>query len=266
MDKNILHNMRLALNGENTGVLCTVVGKNGSTPCRVGSKMWVAPDGSITGTVGGGDLERQTIARALELLRKGIPHDLLSYHMEPDTEHPEGLICGGATSLFLEVMGRRREVVIFGAGHVGHSVGTLASFCGYGVTFWDDREDITSPPLEGAKFISIPLPQAIQELRLEQGVSVVICTWAHGKDGDVVRLLEGTNPSYIGMLSSKTKGATLWGRLRREGVSETHLKRIHTPIGLSIGAGSPQEIAVSIMAEIISVDSGRTPESCCPST
>lgn len=260
---DILKSLEQAINHNSLGVLCTVVGKNGSTPCRVGAKMWVDPEGSIKGTVGGGDLEQRTISMALEMISSGTPHRILEYRLDPGESGGTGLICGGATSVFLELLGRRREVVIFGAGHVGQAVGTIASFCGYSVTFWDDRQGIKTA--EEARVINVPLEEALAHLDLVQGVSVVVCTWGHGKDGDVVKLLDGCGASYIGMLSSKTKAAKLWERLRAEGVSEDHLSRIHTPIGLSIGAGSPQEIAISIMAEIIAVGSGKGSVGC-PST
>lgn len=260
MNEDILRSLENALRHSSPGVLCTVVGKNGSTPCRVGSKMWVEPRGAIKGTVGGGDLERKTIAMALEMVSKGTPHRILEYRLDPGESGGDGLICGGATSVFLELLGKRREVVIFGAGHVGQAVGTIASFCGYSVTFWDDREDVKVS--QEAKLITTALEDSLSQLDLVPGVSVVICTWGHGKDRDVVKLLDGCEASYIGMLSSKAKASTLWEKLRQDGISEDHLSRIHTPIGLKIGAGSPQEIAVSIMAEIISKESGNRSEGC----
>lgn len=260
MDKLILKALENSLDNRSPGVLCTVVGKNGSTPCRVGAKMWVEPSGAIKGTVGGGDLERRAISMALDMISHGTPHRIMEYRLDPGEPSGDGLICGGATSIFLELLGRKRDVVIFGAGHVGQAVGTIASFCGYNVTFWDDRDGIKIP--KDAKIVTSPLEESLPMLDLGPGVSVVICTWGHGKDGDAVKLLDGCSASYIGMLSSKTKAAKLWDRLKDEGVSEDHLSRIHTPIGLSIGAGSPQEIAISIMAEIISEGSGSGSDVC----
>lgn len=260
MDKDILKSLESALDNRAPGVLCTVVGKNGSTPCRVGAKMWVESKGTIKGTVGGGDLEQRTISTALEMISHGTPHRIMEYRLDPGEADGHGLICGGATSIFLELVGRKRDVIIFGAGHVGQAVGTIASFCGYNVTFWDDRDEIKAP--KGANIVTSPLEESLPMLDLGPGVSVVICTWGHGKDGDVIKLLEGCKASYIGMLSSKTKAAKLWKRLRDEGVSEDYLSEIHTPIGLKIGAGSPQEIAISIIAEIISEGSGNETGAC----
>lgn len=267
MKLEILKAMEKALSSGPSGVLCTVTGKNGSTPCRVGSKMWVYPNGKIEGTIGGGAMEKEAIERSMAMIKNGTAFENMNYRLVSGgkSDIQEGLICGGATSIFLETIGRKREIIIFGAGHVGKCIGKIASFCGYAVKFWDNREGFDSVSIEEATVINSDLEKAISEMTFDSGTYVVICTWGHSKDADVVRLLEHTHPSYIGMLSSRKKAETLWRSLKEKGVSPEHLNRIYTPVGIEIGAGSPEEIAISIMAEIISVDSGTITAKGCPS-
>lgn len=258
MNADILAAVNDAINKGRTGVLCTVIGKNGSTPSRIGTKMWVSEEGSSVGTVGGGLLEHKVTEQALGMLKKGIRNQVYRDELTAEVDAPEGGICGGATVIFMEIIGRVRRVVIFGGGHVGTALAEAASFAGFDVCLWDDREEYANRDrIPWGETFSGPLEQAMKDMPFSKGTYAVVCTRAHAMDGEVLRLLEDRDLSYVGMLASRAKRETLYKALEKKGVALSFLESIYTPIGLSIGAGSPQEIAISIMAEIIGVDQGK---------
>ncbi|MBN1332759.1 MAG: XdhC family protein [Synergistales bacterium] len=258
MNNEILAALHNAVEQGVPGIMCTVIGKNGSTPCRIGTRMWVNEDGSSIGTVGGGLLEHKVISEAQLMLKKGIRHQVYRDVLTAEVDAPEGAICGGSTVIFMEIIGRVRRVVIFGGGHVGASLAEAASFAGFDVYLWDDREEYANRErIPWGVTVTGPLEKVLEEIPFSQGTYAVVCTRAHAMDGEVLRLLEGKELSYVGMLSSRSKREALFKALQEKGVSSPYLENIFTPIGISIGAGSPQEIAISIMAEIIGVDHGR---------
>jgi len=258
MNPEILEALNKAMENDMPGVLCTVIGKNGSTPSRIGTRMWVNTDGSSVGSVGGGLLEHKVIREGLMMLKKGLRHQVYRDELTAEVDAPEGSICGGATVIFMEIIGRVRRVIIFGGGHVGAAVAEAASFAGFDVCLWDDREEFANKErIPWGVTFSGPLEEALEEIPFSQGTYAVVCTRAHAMDGEVLRLLENRDLSYVGMLSSRAKREALFNALKEKGVSAAYLEKIFTPIGISIGAGSPQEIAISIMAEIIGVDQGK---------
>lgn len=259
MNIDLIQTLDEALRQGRRGVLCTIVGRHGSTPQRIGAKMWVTPDGSTCGTVGGGSLEAAAIRRSLEMLNSNEAHDLVQYHLDGADESSVdgGLICGGASSIYFELVGRRRQLIVFGAGHVGESLARLGSFCGYSVALWDDRPEFPTgkdlPPDIVVYHNSIA--ETLESLKAGQGCYVVCCTWGHQMDQDVLKAaLDCPGVDYIGLMASKAKSATIKTRLK---LTDQDWKRVFTPVGLSIGGASPQEIALSIMAQIVALDSGK---------
>lgn len=237
-----------------SGVLCTVTEELGSTPRSRGASMWVRPDGSISGTVGGGLLEHETIKRAIGLLRSG--GGAASWRME--LTEAEGMACGGSASVYMEVLGREEELIVFGAGHVGAAVARLGALTGFQVTVWDERGEFADPDkIPDARTVACPI-----DMIFENGISfgeksyVVIVTRGHELDADVVAATDGVSGAYFGMIGSRSKIAAVRKELLARGVSEAHLDRICQPIGLPLKAETPDEIAVSIMAEIIAVKRG----------
>ncbi|KUK61382.1 MAG: hypothetical protein XD83_1088 [Synergistales bacterium 57_84] len=224
MDRALLKSVHEELEAGGAGALCTVVGSDGSTPRDLGASMWVRLDGSIAGTVGGGPLEHAVIKKALELLRSGSGPVLHKAVLRTDESGGEA-VCGGESVILIEPLGQEAEVVIFGAGHVGKAVARAAYSAGFRVIVWDEREEFANPEsVPWGKTVACPLEKAFM--------------------------------AYIGMIGSRKKISYVRESLIKQGVSIDFLDRIFQPVGLPVRAETPEEIAVSILAEIIAVRRG----------
>ena len=228
--------------------LATVVSHAGSSPRKSGAKMLIRTDGSTCGSVGGGRVEKETIDSALQALTCNETQTLEFILSE---EH--GYACGGSMTVFVEAHGKRPVLVLFGAGHVGRAVAQLASGCGFRVVVVDERPDCAIQGLlPGADEIHCcTVPAAFDLLKLERDTSVVIATPGHLHDFDAVRGCLATDAGFIGLLGSRKKRETLMQTLTQEGLDTEQRNRIVTPVGLDIGAQTPEEIAVSIVAQLI---------------
>jgi xanthine dehydrogenase accessory factor len=239
-------------------VLATIVDSRGSVPRSSGSRMVILPDGSTRSTVGGGKFEDLVRQDALKLLQNNGRPLLREYSFVPEGPDSFGAVCGGVVKVFLEVLGGKRSLVVAGAGHCGRALARLAVPTGYDVTVVDDRADLLEPHdfpdstrLVQVKpdYSDIPVPGP------EAAVAVI--TRGHLCDGLVLRALRGVDVFYLGMIGSKAKKVALFSQLKEEGFTDEELARVHTPIGLEIGAETPEEIAVSILAELISLERRR---------
>lgn len=257
MNRSLLKLVHEELGSGGEGVLCTVVGSDGSTPRDIGASMWVRPDGSIAGTVGGGPLEFTVIAKAVELIRSGsgpILHEAVLRESESEGE----AVCGGEAAILMEPLGRDAEIVIFGAGHVGKALAHAASSAGFRVIVWDEREEFAnSKAIPCGKVVACPLEDALEKgVRLHASSYAVVVTRGHAMDADVVRMLEDKPMAYLGLIGSRKKIVFVREKLMQQGVTKEYLDRIFQPIGLPICAETPEEIAVSILSEIIAVYRG----------
>jgi xanthine dehydrogenase accessory factor len=234
-----------------TGALCMIIRSRGSTPRHVTSKMLVYPDGHIIGTVGGGEVENRVIKEALGAMQDKKPR-LLEYNMT-DPERGDPGVCGGQLEIYVEPIIPKPMLVIVGVGHVGKAVAHLAKWLGFIVAVCDDRPDFCTPTSvpEADQFYPIALEDLSKQMKITPWTYIVLTT--RGMDVDVRGLpsLLTTQASYIGVIGSKRRWTTTTKKLIEAGVSADKLKLIHTPIGLDIHAETPEEIAVSIMAEII---------------
>jgi xanthine dehydrogenase accessory factor len=237
-------------------VLCTVVKTSGSTPRHSTSKMLVFPDGHILGTVGGGELENRVVREALASLLDGKPRNL-TYNMT-DPEHGDPGLCGGQVEVFVEPIMPSPMLVIVGGGHVGKAVAYLAKWLGFRIALSDDRAEFCTPEANPNvdEFYPCNLSELPQHLSITSQTTIVLTT--RGSDVDVEGLpaLIETQAGYIGVIGSRRRWTTTIKGLKQKGISEEKLERIHSPIGLGIGAETPQEIAVSIMAEILMLRCG----------
>jgi xanthine dehydrogenase accessory factor len=239
--------VRLSRKGE-PYVLATVVANDGSSPRKAGAKMVVRSDGSSLGTVGGGKVESATIDAARQALVSGVPQTLDFVLTEEN-----GFACGGSMSVFLEPQGSRPLLVLFGAGHVGKAITALANGCGFRVVVIDDRPECAGEELlPGADEIHCcQISEAFGRLSLDRESFVIIATPAHLSDFEAVRACLATEAGFIGLLGSRRKREVLMNALVDEGYDARQRERIITPVGLEIGARTPEEIAVSIVAQLI---------------
>lgn len=235
------------------GVLCTIIESKGSTPQKPGTRMFVFPNGNILGTIGGGIFEHRVIKRALVLFNETEKTALYSEKFE--AKNPDDAICGGEATVFMEYLTGKPHLIILGAGHVGKALAQIATFCGFKVTLWDDRLEFL-PQTENSEIqiVSSSLDDAIHKrLPFLPPPFVVVVTRGHALDGEAIKLLENQNTAYLGVIGSTKKVTQLRQELVAQGISPSYLDSIYTPIGLSIKAETPSEIAISIMAEIIAI-------------
>jgi len=236
--------------------LCTIIEKKGSGPRDVGAKMIVSEDGQTAGTIGGGNLETALIKESSKTLREGEPRKVVfSLYKGGRKETIEtGLICGGELTMFIDVIEPKQRLIIIGGGHIASPLAKLADIIGFRPTVIDDNAELASkerfPMAE--RIVTGNFPEILDKLDVGPRDLVVI---VHGEPEHDYMALEKTvkkRPAYIGLLGSRTKVSTLVKRLKATGVSDEDLKVLHAPLGLDIGAQTPEEIGISILAEIIS--------------
>ena len=239
--------------------LATIISVDGSVPRHTGSKMLVRADGSIVGTVGGGTLESMVIQEALAALQDGKLRQP-SYTLNDLAAGDPG-ICGGTVQLLIEPVGIAPTVLVVGVGHVGKALAELAKWMGYRVIVSDDREEFCNPEyLPGMADYIVCAPDDISA-RVDIAAQTYVAALTRGLPVDVrlIPALLTTDAPYIGLIGSRRRWALTVRALRDEqGLSDEDLARVHAPIGLELQAETPQEIAVSIMAEITMLRRGGT--------
>ena len=249
--------VRVQAKGEEAA-LVTVVSATGSTPREEGAKMLVKADGSIVGTIGGGRIEAQAIKEALEVIRKGRPQRLC-FSLKERGEL--GMICGGDTEIFIEPIVSAQTMYIFGGGHIALTLAKVARLLGFKIVVIDDRPEYANSQRfpEAELTLAADFTEAFQKLEVDKSSYIVIATHGHKGDETVLEGALATEAKYIGMIGSKTKNQTIFSHLLSKGISQEQLDRVHAPIGLEIYAQTPEEIAISILAEIIKVRRSPSP-------
>jgi xanthine dehydrogenase accessory factor len=230
----------------------TVVAVKGSSPRAIGTKMLVLPDGSSEGSIGGGKIEKTLIGDAIDALSAG-ESVLRHYNLKPEHEEGIGMFCGGEMDIFIEVHKAPRTLVVFGAGHVGQALARAAFEIGMPVTVVDGRKEFADPARfpSGTRVLHAdPAGDEAAALVNEKTYAVTV-THSHELDMEVLRSLVRRPAPYVGMIGSKRKVRTIMDRLKDDGFTREELARVFAPIGLDIGAETPAEIAVSILAEVI---------------
>jgi xanthine dehydrogenase accessory factor len=234
-------------------VVATLIDSSGSTPRKESAQMAVLEDGSILGSVGGGAFEALVVEEARALLATGGSAVREFVFREGDAPGDTGMVCGGRARVYLQVEVPPERLLIFGAGHVGRALASLATSLGFEITVVDDRPAF----LDQGRF-----PPGVQAFRADPGFSgvlppvdsstyVAIVTRCHRTDLAALRRVIDSGAAYLGLIGSRRKVAVIRDRLRGEGVPEDLLGRIRGPIGIPIGACTPEEIAVSIAGELI---------------
>jgi len=229
--------------------IATIVQCLGSSPQKEGSKMLVRDDGSIMGTLGGGCLEAEVIQASLMAIRDGSPRTI-PFEL---TEKYGGLVCGGKVLVYVEPVLAEPELIILGAGHVGKALSEAARFSGFRVIAVDDRvEYANSTNMPDANEIIVnDFDTPFSRITINSRTYIVIATRGHNHDLEALKAALRTEACYIGLLGSKRKKSLLFKTLLEEGFSENDLKRVVIPVGMPIGSITPEEIAISIMAQII---------------
>jgi xanthine dehydrogenase accessory factor len=237
-------------------VLATIVRDQGSVPRHAGSKMLVYPEGSIVGTVGGGEMESRVIAALPDLLSSGIPQ-ILHYELAEPSRGDPG-VCGGQVDIFMEPILPDPTVLVIGCGHVGQAVVELAHWLGFRVTACDDRADLCNPQATpyADEYLVIPSSEIARTAPIHARTYIAAVTRGVTMDVEMLPDLLKSDAPYVGVIGSRRRWATAARQLRQNGLSDAVLKRVHAPIGLELNAETPREIAVSILAEIIAAQRG----------
>ena len=237
--------------------LATIVQVRGSIPSYESAKLLVREDGSIVGTIGGGCVEAEVWNAAREALETGKPRRL-SFNLGQDAAYDNGLICGGQLEVFVEPVEPQPRAFLFGAGHISQSLAKIAGLAGFAVTVVDDRESFANrerfPEVE--EVLAGEYEEIFPQLSVHEGAYLVVVTRGHRDDMRVLRLALGTPARYIAMVGSKRKVIAVVKELEKEGIMLGATERLHAPMGLDIGAVSPEEIAVAVVAEMIAVRRG----------
>ena len=231
--------------------LCTVTKSEGSTPRHVGSKMLVYPDGKFLGTVGGGELESRVIKAAFESLKSGAAQTLAYSMIDPNRGDPG--VCGGTVEVFVEPILPPAMIVVIGGGHVGKAVVHLAKWLGFKVAVSDDREEFCNPEsVPGADaYYPVVMAELPNQLSVTGQTYLVVTSRGSGVDAKGLPSLLESDAAYIGVIGSKRRWLSTVKALKEQGVSDELIAKVHSPMGLELNAETPEEIAVSIMAEIL---------------
>jgi xanthine dehydrogenase accessory factor len=259
MNREVFAAVADALERGEPAALVTIVSTQGSTPQRVGAKMLVFADGRIVGTIGGGCYENDAFWKAKEAIDTRAP-SLVHYELSDDFAQETGLICGGQMDVYIEPIEPSSELFIIGAGHVGFHLARCAHEAGFRVHVVDDREKFASAERfpTAAEIVVEDIPSWIASGTIPPHGYVVIVTRGHTNDLEALRALAPRELRYLGLIGSRAKVARIYDALTEDRMPAESLARVHAPIGLDIGAVTPQEIAVSILAELIAVKHGKT--------
>jgi xanthine dehydrogenase accessory factor len=258
MNQEVFAAVAGALERGEPAALVTIVSTTGSTPQRVGAKMLVFADGRLVGTIGGGCYENDAFWKAREAITSRRPQ-LVRYELSDDFAQETGLICGGQMEVYIEPIEPSPELYVVGAGHVGFHLARLAHDVGFRVHVIDDREKFANAERfpTAVEIVADDIPAWVARTRIPPHAYVVIVTRGHTNDLEALRALAPRDLRYLGLIGSRAKIARIYDALTADSMPAELLRRVHAPIGLDIGAVTPQEIAVSILSELIAVKHGK---------
>ncbi len=253
--------LEAALRAEESGdpaALVTVVSTEGSTPRKAGAKMLVHADGRTVGTIGGGCVEAELAWRARQAIEERKV-TTASFDLAPDATGDDGHGCGGKMLVLIEPVEGRPTLCLFGAGHVAQPLARMAKACGFRVEVADDRPRFASRDRfpDADRILVEGFAAAAGAMTLGRNSYAVVVTRGHKGDAEALGAVLGRGLRFVGLLGSKSKMIHVLASLEEQGAPRDELARIHCPLGLDIGAETPEEIAVSIVAEMIAVRRGR---------
>lgn len=238
-----------ALEEGGRGALGTVIRASGSTPQGPGARLLLTPKGELVGTVGGGAIEHELMNALRVCARDGVPR-VLTYDLARDL----GMCCGGRMEIFVEPIEGPPRLIVFGAGHVGRATALMARTVGFSVTIVDDRDELNDEArFPGCRRISCEPKEAALELRPTDHDWLLVVTHDHRLDEEALDTYARLPHAYLGLIGSRSKIVRILKRIRARTGALPPLNRVYAPVGLKIGAVSPEEIAVSIVAELVSL-------------
>jgi xanthine dehydrogenase accessory factor len=251
--------MRRALEEIQNGkelAIATITKSQGSAPRGKGAVMAVVEDRSIIGTIGGGAFENKVIELSLKAINNG---ESISLNLPLNSEGIE-MTCGGEVDVFIDVYKKNPTLVIVGGGHVSYAVYKMASLLDFDIVIFEDRKEFLNEerfPL-ATKLVLGPIMENLKEYNIDENTYIVIASRGHKYDQDSLEVVAGSQAKYIGAMGSKKKVITMMENLKEKGISEEVLNKIYSPIGLKLSSGTPEEIAVSIIAEILMIKNEGT--------
>ena len=253
-EQEIIHRLNEALDNGESAVLCSLIFKAGSGPRDPGAKMLVTADGKATGTIGGGGMERLLIGKALEVMERGKPE---TYHFAMGVPAREGMIpvdskCGGEVKIFMDPIKPDPRLVIMGSGWIAQAVARYATECNFEVIVVDDADSARADWFpEGAAIINDKYPESLEQVDIRQSDYVAMLHGETSFEIEGLRHAVKARPAYIGLLGSGNKRKEHVKQLKSEGFDTEIVETIKGPIGHDISAETPEEIGISIVAELI---------------
>lgn len=237
------------LSRRETATLCTVIETKGSTPLKAGAKMIVWDSGKIFGTIGGGELEKQVMQGAREMMQEGGMTDVAEFNLVKDL----GMCCGGTVRVYIEQIALPYQLYIFGAGHVGAALARHASLLDFKITLVDDRKEVFQQmDIPGIHYLHRHPVESVAAMKWDRNTFAVIMTYNHPLDRQILAACVRQPAGFIGMIGSRRKAEITRKLFKEQGIAdEAVMDKVDIPIGLDIQAETPEEIAVSILARLI---------------
>jgi len=258
MNEIIYNKIHEVLSTGDSAALCTIIDSKGSAPRHAGTKMLVLSDGSFIGTVGGGEIEDLVFQEAFDSMFTQQTKVLKYSMIDPKRGDPGA--CGGTMEIFVEPVLPKARIIVIGGGHVGKATAQLAKFLGFRVAVSDDRVEFCTPEAnpDADEFFPVAMENLVKATKISATTYIILATRGSNVDVKGLAPLLDTPAAYIGVIGSKRRWAITKKGLLEQGVAPEKLDKVHSPLGLELNAETPEEIAVSILAEIIMVRNGGT--------
>ncbi len=255
MDKKLVYETLLQkISRDEPVALVTVLESRGSAPGKPGFKMLVDLSGNTVGTIGGGLLEARVIEEAVGVIKSGT-YKIGTYSLTPKEAGGIGMLCGGEITVFIETVVPAEVLLVVGGGHIALPLVHMGSLLGFKVAVMDDREEFCNRERfpDASECLVGEIGSLLESYKITKNTYIVIVTRGHEHDELALEKVLGSGAAYIGMIGSRSKTEKIFKNLLEKGFEKSELDKVYTPIGLNIGAKTPEEIAVSILAEIIAV-------------
>lgn len=240
--------------GDEPVALVTLLKTSGSAAGKPGFKMLVDHKGDIVGTIGGGLVEATAIQEATEALQKNVPR-ISTYKLDTEEAGGLGMVCGGEITVFIDIITPPDTLVIVGAGHIAQPLAAMGKLLGFNITVLDNHEQFCNKERfpQADQCLVGDIPELLQNMQITQNTYVIIITRGHIQDQNALEATLLSSAAYLGMIGSKNKVKTIFDNLLAKGFSAGDLEKVYAPIGMNIGAKTAEEIALSILAQVIAV-------------